>query len=296
MKSSRFMLIASMVIFGTIGLFVRGIPLPSAEIALYRSLLAILFVGIAMIIGRSKEKSPQPLSLTSLILLFLSGAALGLNWIFLFEAYKYTTVSNATLAYYFAPVIVTLLCPILFKEKMSARQWICFAASTTGVALISGSVALSTSSTNTLGVIFGLIAACLYASVVLINKYIKDMSGINRTFFQFIAAATVLLPYVLCTGGLHLSSFGLQSGIYMLAVGIIHTGLAYCLYFSSIKRMRGQEVSILSYIDPLIAVIVSVTLMQEPISVPEIIGGILIIGSAIFNEIVSNTKKKDRDL
>ena len=286
MRRSRIFLISSMVVFGTIGLFVRGIPLPAAEIALYRSLLAIILVGAFMLI-RKKDKAQKQDIRRALPLLFLSGAAMGFNWILLFEAYRYTTISSATLAYYFAPLLVTLLSLFLFKEKMGVRRWICFAASTIGVVLITGT---GGEGSSTLGVLLGLGAACLYAAVVLINKYIGYIDSIKRTFLQFCAAAIVLLPYVAFSSGFNLEILNPNSTLLLLTVGLVHTGVTYCLYFSSLKNLPGQEVAVMSYIDPLVAVIASVAILREPISLTEIIGGVLILGAAIFNEI--NFKRK----
>ena len=289
MGRSRIFLISSMVIFGTIGLFVRGIALSAAEIALYRSLLAIILVGAFILVRKKDNTSTKQSIRRALPLLFLSGAALGFNWILLFEAYRYTTISSATLAYYFAPVLVTLLSLVLFKEKMRAKQWLCFIFSTLGVLLITG---IGSGSTSTVGVLLGLGAACLYATVVLINKYIGQIDGILRTLLQFSAAAIVLIPYVALTGGFHITSLQMSGLFLLLTVGLIHTGVAYCLYFSSLKDMRGQEVAVMSYIDPLVAVITSVTILQEPISPLEIIGGILILGSALLNELNFGINKK----
>ena len=164
----RLLLILSMTIFGTIGLFVRNIPVSSGELALYRAILAVILIGIALLI--TKQKINFSSIKKELPLLFISGAALGINWILLFEAYKHTTVSVATLSYYFAPVIVTIICPILFKEKLTIKQIICFVMSTLGIVLITG---IGNTSGSLVGILFGLGAACFYATVVLLNKFIK---------------------------------------------------------------------------------------------------------------------------
>lgn len=282
--ASRIMLISSMAIFGTVGLFVRYIPLASAEIALYRSLLAVALIGVFLIFMPSSRRARKPALIRALPLLFISGAALGFNWLLLFEAYKHTTVSRATLAYYFAPTLVTLFSFLIFKERMGLKKWICFALSSVGVVMISG-VGGGAEGNHLLGALLGLGAACLYASVVLINKFIKDVDGISRTFWQFIAAAVVLLPYTALSGGFHLSSLGALPLSALLCVGIMHTGITYCMYFSAIKDISGQTVAIMSYVDPLVAVIVSVIFLKESITPLEICGGLLIIGAAIFNEI-----------
>ena len=282
---ARWMLIASMAIFGTIGLMVRKIPVSSGELALYRAVMATVLIGGYLLI--TGQKIPFGKIKKELPLLLLSGCAMGFNWILLFQAYRYTTVSVATLSYYFAPVIVTLACPILFKEKLGAKQWICFAMSTLGIVLITGIGDLSVGSNHFLGIVFGLGAACLYATVILLNKFIRHVEGIHRTFLQFVAAVIVLLPYVLCTDGIHLEALNGSGWICLVLVGVVHSCVAYCLYFSSLKELPGQKAAILSYIDPLVAVVLSVTVLGEPMGVMQIIGGVLILGFTLYNEIGS---------
>lgn len=272
-----------MTCFGTIGYFVRNIPLPSGEIALYRAVLAVALIGVYMLL--TKQKLHLRAIKKELVLLFLSGAAMGVNWILLFESYKYTTVSVATLCYYFAPVLVTLACPILFREKMGAKQWLCFTFSTVGLVLITVNGSMSGGTQHIKGILFGLSAAVFYATVVLLNKYIKKVEGIPRTFWQFISAVIILVPYVLLTDGVNISSLDTSGWVSLLVVGLIHTGVTYCMYFSSLKELSGQTASVLSYIDPLVAVLVSVTLLGEKLTVLQIIGGILILGFTLLNEI-----------
>lgn len=278
----RLMIILSMAIWGTISIFVRNISVSSGELALYRAVLASILIILYLIL--SKQKIPFTKIKREIPLLLASGITLGFNWIFLFEAYKYTTVSVATLSYYFAPVIVTLVCPILFKEKLTFKQIVCFIMSTLGIVLITGLGNLN-GSNNLLGIAFGLAAAVFYATVVLINKFIKNVDGIHRTLLQFLAAIVVLIPYVLLTSGISLHSLNGSGWINLLIIGFIHTGILYCVYFSSLKDVPGQEAAILSYIDPLVAVIVSVTILGETMTVMQIAGGILILGFTLWNEI-----------
>ena len=285
---ARWMIVSAMAIWGTIGYFVRHIAVSSAELALYRAVMAALLLTGYFVFSRTR------ISLKAigkeLPLLLLSGMAMGVNWILLFEAYKYTTVSVATLSYYFAPVLVTLACPILFKEKLGKLQWLCFCMSTLGLALITGLGDLSAGSSHLTGVAFGLGAAVLYASVMLLNKTIKGVSGLQRTYLQFLAAIVILLPYVLCTSGFSLQSLNVSGWVNLLIVGGVHTCLAYCLYFPAIKELPGQETAILSYIDPLMAVVVSVTLLGESMTPVQLIGGALILGFTLLNELYPNKR------
>jgi len=282
-NKARLLLILSMTIFGTLGLFVRNIPLASGELALYRAILAAILIGLFLLI--TKQKIPFGNIKKELPLLLISGVAMGFNWILLFEAYKYTTVSVATLSYYFAPVIVTAVCPVLFREKLTFKQIICFVMSTLGLILIIGIGDIGHRDTDLIGILFGLGAAVLYATVVLLNKFIKNVDGIHRTFLQFLAAIIVLIPYVALTSGCTLAGMNCLGWICLLIVGLVHTGVTYCMYFTSLKDLPGQKAAILSYADPLVAVLVSVILLGEPITVPQIIGGILILGFTLWNEI-----------
>lgn len=281
-QDPRLMLAASMTIFGTLGLFVRNIPVSSGELALYRAILASLLIALFFFI--TKQRIPFSRIKKEIPFLLASGAAMGINWILLFEAYKYTTVSLATLSYYFAPVIVTIACPILFHERMTGKQIICFFMSTLGLILITGIGELR-GKTDLIGLLFGLGAAVFYAAVVLLNKFIKNVEGIHRTFFQFLSAIVILIPYVITTSGITLGSLNGIGWLNLLIVGLVHTGVTYCMYFCSLKELPGQKAAILSYIDPLVAVFISVTILGESITPQQSLGGIFILGFTLWNEL-----------
>ena len=300
----RLLLVVAMTVFGTLGLFVRNIPVSSGELALYRAVLAALLIGVYLLVSR--QKIPFARIKKEVPLLLLSGAAMGVNWILLFEAYRYTSVSVATLSYYFAPVIVTLVCPIpvsythlrdvykrqiLFHEKLTGKKFLCFVMSTLGLVLITG-IGDTRGSDDLKGILFGLGAAVFYATVILLNKSIHQVEGIHRTFLQFLSAIVVLIPYVLSTNGITLSSLNAVGWVNLLIVGLVHTGVTYCLYFSSLKELPGQEAAILSYIDPLVAVLVSVTLLGESMTAMQVIGGALILGFTLLNELSPVPKAK----
>lgn len=288
-KKNNILFISTMLIFGTIGIIVDGIPLSSGEIALYRAILAILVIGFYFLM------TGQKLSLKGLkkdlILLLISGVAMGINWILLFESYNYTTVSLATVSYYFAPVIVMVLAPLILKEKLTKKQVICFLISTIGLVLIVGTFEFKKGNANVIGILLGVLAACFYATVILINKKIKAIDGIQRTFLQFLASLIAIVPYTLLTSGINLFSISGDNFMWLLIVGIVHTGIAYCLYFSSMKELPSQKVSIFSYIDPMTSILLSFMILNERFTLLQLLGTILILGSTILNEI--NFKKRE---
>ena len=287
-RRAKLLLSFSMIIFGTLGVFTRNIAVTSGELALYRAILAaLLILGYFLVTGQRIDFKAIK---KELLLLLFSGMAMGVNWILLFEAYKHTTISAATLSYYFAPVIVTIVCPILFREKLGKKQLLCFIMSTLGLVLIIGFENMGDGN-HVLGILLGLGAAVFYATVILLNKFIKNVEGIHRTFLQFLAAIAILIPYVLISGDLQISKLDTKGWICLLAVGLIHTGITYCMYFSALKELKGQEIAILSYLDPLVAVAISFFILGEPMTIWQILGGILILGFTLWNEKTENVDK-----
>lgn len=280
--NAKAMLSISMAIFGTLGIFTRNIAVSSGELALYRAVLAATLIAVYLV--GTKQKINFKAIKKELFLLLLSGIAMGINWILLFQAYKYTTISLATLSYYFAPVIVTAVCPVLFHEKLTRKQIVCFIMSTVGLIMITGIGDIGGGS-DYIGILFGLGAAVFYAAVILLNKFIKNVEGIHRTFLQFLSAIVILIPYVIMTSGVTLRNLDGIGWINLLIVGLVHTGITYCMYFSSLKELPGQKAAILSYIDPLVAVLISVIILGESMTIWQAMGGILILGFTLWNEI-----------
>lgn len=282
-KNSKIVFSMAMAVFGTLGLFTRNISVSSGELALYRAILASALILIYLLI--TKQSFDVKRIKKEIPLLLFSGVAMSLDWILLFQAYRYTTISVATLSYYFAPVLVTVVCPILFREKLTKKQMLCFIMSTVGVVLIIGVENLGGGDDDLIGILFGLGAAVFYAAVIVINKMIKNISDLHRMLLQFIAVIIILIPYVAWSGGSTLSGMDGKGWICLLIVGLFHTGITYLMYFSSLKNLRGQEVAVLSYVDPLVAVIISVVILGETITISQIIGGLLVLGFALWNEL-----------
>lgn len=276
--------ITAMLIFGTIGLFVKNIELSSSEIALTRGFIG----GVTLILATIflKKKISFEAIKNNLYLLIFSGLAVGLNWIFLFQGYKYTSISNATLSYYFAPVFVTILAPFILKEKLTLSKFLCVLMALVGMFCIVGVDGINGGS-DLIGIVYGLLAAGFYASVILMNKFLKGIDSIEITVIQLISATITLLPYVLYVEGFGILSISSVSIPYILILGIVHTGIAYLLYFSSLQGLKGQTIAVLSYIDPVFAIIISAVILKEQLGFLQIIGGVLILGSSFLSEFLN---------
>lgn len=272
----------SMIIFGTIGIFRRLIPLSSGLVAMSRGLIGVLFLLLVMRLrGDGMDRAAVRRKLP---LLCLSGAAIGVNWILLFEAYNYTSVATATLCYYLAPMFVILASPLVLREKLTLRKLACVSAALLGMVFVSG-VLEADGGAGLKGVLLGLGAAVLYASVVLMNKQLGDVPAYDRTIVQLGSSAAVLLPYVLLVEEVSIEAFTPGVIALLLVVGIVHTGIAYALYFGSLMQLKAQTAAILSYIDPVVAVLLSAMVLREHMSLLSGLGAVLVLGAAVVSEL-----------
>ena len=273
-------MLAAMGIFGTVGIFVRYIPLASATIAFFRGVVGLLFLLAVMALSGKKPDWKQIRE--NGILLLISGAAMGANWILLFEAYRYTTVAIATICYYLAPMLLVLASPLL-GEKLTVKKLALSGLAMVGMVFVSGVLRGSVSGGR--GILCGVSAAVLYASVMFLNKKLGAVSSYDRTVVQLGAAAAVILPYGLLSGAFDMSGMTGGSYLALAVVCIIHTGIAYWLYFGSMKQLPAQTVAIFSYLDPVIAILLSALWLSEPVGWQEIVGAVLILGSALVSEL-----------
>lgn len=290
MKKYKLSLIFVMLIWGSIGIFVRNIDATSNQVALARAVVGSLFLIVFSLI--SKESLSKEKIKNNILILICCGFCLGFNWICLFQSYRYTTISISTICYYLSPIIVMFLSPILLKEKLTLTKILCIIAAMTGMLCIVGIDKANMGGNNILGILYGLGAACLYAGVVILNKFLKDIPGRDSSVVQLSVASIFLIPYVLMTDGIHFSTNPMSITL-LLILGIVHTGIAYLIYFPIIQKIPSQTVAIYSYIDPISAIIMSSFLLSEKMSFLQIIGGILIIGSTLVSEIYGSKLKKE---
>lgn len=276
-------MILAMFIFGSIGLFVRKIDLPVSVIVLARGMVGVFFLVVAGFLMKRKVCWGD-VRKNGLILL-LSGGAVGANWIFLFEAYKYTTIAKATLAYYLAPVFVVVASVLILKERVTKEKVVCVMISLVGMVFISGGAGYTTQGDESFwGIVFGVLAAVFYAGVILMNQFIVGLDSLERTVIQLAAAVLVLVPYTIAVNwGVDLV-FGEGALVLLIVLGIVHTGLAYWLYFSTMEKLRAQTVAALSYIDPVTAILVSTLFLRERMGWVQVVGAVLILSSTVIGE------------
>lgn len=283
-KNAKLILMISMLIFGTIGIFRKQIPLSSGMIAFSRGAIGTLFLLLMVLIRGSKISFGAIRK--NLMLLCFSGIFIGFNWILLFEAFRYTSVATATLSYYMAPIFVILASPFLLKEKLTAKKIICVIIALVGMAFVSGVFQTGISNkTEIKGILFGLAAAVLYAGVILLNKKISEINAYDKTIMQLFIAAVVLLPYTLLTEDLTGVRIDPTVIIMLVIVGVLHTGVSYALYFGSMRALKAQTIALFSYIDPVAAIFFSAIFLKEGLGIYGIVGAVLVLGSTLLSEL-----------
>lgn len=288
-NSAKASLILAMMIFGTIGIFRKYILLSSGIVAWARGVLGVAF--LLLFIKIKKVKMDRDAIKIHLPILLVSGALIGLNWVLLFESYRYTSVAVATLCYYMAPIFVMIVSPFLLKEKLTAKKAVCIIVALIGMVFVSGVLDDGISNASELkGIVFGLGAAAMYATVIMMNQKLHKVPTYDKTIMQLGTAATVLIPYILVVEDLAAVQLKPLLVIMLIIVGVVHTGIAYALYFGSMNDLKAQTVALFSYIDPIVAIILSALLLKEPMTIYSAAGAVLVLGATMVSELTEKRK------
>jgi len=267
-----------MILFGTIGTVSRYISLPSAFMSCVRALISVAVICLWMYASHS---SPDFKAIrANLPRLIISGILLGANWVLMFEAFRLTTVAVASVCYYMQPVFLMLCAPFFFKEKLSLKKTLCIIAGFGGMLLVTGITGDPFTTQQFLGAFLAVMAAVMYTANIISNKKLSGISAIDSTAAQILAAGITLLPYVCVTTDFKSLSVDTRSIMLLLILAVLHTGIAYIVYYASIRSLDAQTVAVMSYIDPVESVLLSVFILKEPMTLTTAIGSVLILGAA----------------
>jgi len=284
---NRIKLVLVMIVWGSLGVFTRFIPLSALSLAFLRALIALPVLLIGM-------KRPRGLTWPLLRPYVASGALLGFGWLTLFYGYKHTSISSAVIVYNMCPVYVMILAPLLLKEAITRIQAAVILASMLGLILIVGqNVSQGLGST---GLALSALSGMIYACIVLINRGIRRRIDVRTaTLVQIFTAMMVLLPFVLVEGDISaVAQLDARAIAMTVLVGVLHTGVAYTLFFSVYPHMKSVEIVSFSYLEPLFAIFAGVLFVGEVLTAPQIVGGILILGSTFAGEMVKARRAAGR--
>lgn len=273
----------AVVIYGTIGFFLHYTNCASEFVVICRGFIGSLFIILIMFI---KRDLPDLKAIKkNLLMLIISGVSLGLNWVFLFAGYRYG-VAVSSLFNYLAPVIVVVISAIFLKSKLNVAQIGCVIGALIGVVMVSG-VFESQSGVDMHCVIYGTLAAVGFVFLVLCNKRIKDIKPLDKTVVQLFVSALTVLPYVIMNNSFP-KTIDTTTLIIAIVLGIVHTGIAYIFYFNSIDVLNSDKIAILGYIEPVLAILTGALIFKEQLSIFGIVGAIMILSSALLNELLAN--------
>lgn len=272
-----------MMLFGTIGTLSRYIDMPSSIMSLVRA-----FIGAAVIFLFLKIRK-RAIAFDDIRrnfkLIAPAGILMGVNWVLMFETYNYTTVATGTLCYYMEPIFVIIAAIVILKEKLTLRKAVCVLVALIGMVFVSGILKTGISDASEfIGVFYGLAAAVFYASVIMLNKMMKNISSVDSTMAELAIAGITLLPYTLMTEDLGAVNYTVHGVVLLIILGAVYTGAGYIVYFNSLSRLPAQTVAIMSYIDPVEAVLLSAFLLHENVDAYTIIGAIMILGATFVSE------------
>ena len=283
----RLKYITAVVLYGTIGMFLRFVSLPSEVVAMSRGILGSGFIWLWL---RLRGDRPDGAAIRrNLRLLLFSGFMLGLNWIFLFAAYTATTVAIASLCNYMAPLIVVLAAPLALGERLNMKKLPCVAVALLGIVLVSG--VLGGGGGNPAGIALGLAAAACFVGIVLCNRKLRDIRAMDRALVQLAVSALTILPYALVHNRGTPLQADLPSLLILLMLGLVHTGVAYCLYFSGMASLSVQTVAVLGYLEPVVSVLCSALFLREAMTPAGWLGACLIVGAAVACELIPEPQR-----
>ncbi len=275
------MVLIPAMLWGSIAVFIDGIPISSTQVAFYRTVLGSL--SLIMIYLFSKNKMDIKAVKKNILKLVLAGGCIGANWIALFEGYRLASVSVVTVVYYLSPIIVMAVSPYLFKEKLTFEKVL--GMSTAFLGLIAVSFSAGVGEVSVSGIISAFIGAILYAIACILNKTINGISGFNVAMIELVMGAVLVFIYTFMINGETLNYPGDRYMINLIIIGVVHTGVAYGVYMSAIQKVSMQTIAILSFAEPIFAIIFSAVILKEVMTFWQIIGAVCVIGGAMFAEL-----------
>ena len=276
--------LCSLLLFGMNGVVASNIAMTSYEIVLLRTMIGSVLLIVLFLLGKGRLHVRQYPK--DALFIALSGVAMGMGWVFLYEAYQQIGVSLASLLYYCGPVIVMALSPLVFKERLTAPRVVGFAIVVVGVVLVNGN---ASGELNVWGLFCGAMSAVMLALIIMLNKQSKSITGMENSVIQLTVSFLTAAIVVGVRQGFQLD-VPAEAWPWVLILGLVNTGIGCYLYFSSIGRLSVQTVAVCGYLEPLSAVVSAALLLGESMTALQIIGAACIIGGAMISELIKSRK------
>lgn len=278
----------SMAIFGSVDFFTIQTGIPAEELVFVRCICATLFLGGLWLITKSYKT--EQWSRKEVIQTIICGVFLVFNWVFLFKAFNEMEISLAISIYNLAPIFVLILGGIFLKERLTILAILAIVVCFLGSILIVG--VQQVDSLHLLwneGFIYAMLSAICYAMTMFVGRGVKHLSTYALTFVQTIVGIVILFPMVQFDvfHGLTTSNW-----LYILGTGFIHTGFVYYLFFNSIRNLSTLLVSALVFVDPLVAILLDIWILDFRPTMTQILGMLFIFGGIIYT-VIKPPKKEN---
>lgn len=277
--------LVSMLLFGMNGVVASHIPLNSYEIVFFRTFIGSLFMLLMFLPGKGrfhvKEHKKDALFIA------LSGVSMGLSWMFLYEGFQQIGVSVTTLLYYCGPVLVMLLSPVVFRERLTVSTVVGFVVVAVGIVLVNG--ASAGEGKNAFGIFCGLMSAVGYCLMVTLNKKAEKITGMENTVIQLVVSCFTVSIFLGIKQGFAMD-IPPSAWPWILVLGVVTTGYGCYLYFSSLSALPVQTAAVWGYLEALSAVVFAALFLGEKMTAVQLIGAVCIIGGAMASELIKKKK------
>lgn len=264
-------------IWGTLPIILKQINGASHVIVFYRVFFAFLAISLLFLV-RGKTALLKVPNRRTVIIMMQQGVLLGINWMLFIGAFQYAKVATVELLCYAGPLLVTILAPFVLHEKLKPTIFIPLGFSFVGLLIILVPHGVNFDQSELLGASMASLSAFTYAALTLRNK--KVLPSVKTTVFvwyEYLAASLFLLPFALYSTAIGNGPTGAVSFFWLVTIGVVHTGFTGLLFFAGLRRLRADQSAILTYMEPVSAIVLAALLLREPLTLPTIIGGLMVV-------------------
>jgi RarD protein len=275
MSKSYIKIITATLIFSFSPLVIKLIPLGAVSILWAINFIGVLFLSFNLL--RQKRLRELVLLKKRLLPFLALGVVFTVNNVLFLSSIKITTIANAIITHYLAPIFLVLLGILFLKERIERISVVAIIISLVGVAILLSPNDLTFNNSHFLGLFLGTLSAIFFASEIIIKKYLSPLFDSDIITICYVWLSVIfLLPFVSFSNILSLDNGSLFA---LISLGVFVTVIGIPLFIDGIKGVRVQDVGVLSYIEPLGAILWGSLFISKTLPLTTFLGGALILGS-----------------
>ncbi|MDH4231793.1 MAG: DMT family transporter [Nitrospirota bacterium] len=260
-------ILLAIFLWSSLGIVVRLSGVEIYLLIFYSLLVSIIAQGAILL---KKKNQAAGMDLKKLSYPVILGSFLLLNNFSFYYAFQNTTIANAVLTHYTAPIIVAFLAAVFLGEKITGKLLFAIATASAGLwILLDG---FSPDRAHGYGIAAGLVSGVAYAVIIVLSRiYARHFTPLFLSFCNNICMMVLLLPFI--------RVLPLQAWESFFVMGILHYTLAPVLYFKGLQTVTANRAAVLGYLEPVSAIVFSMVFLKEIPGIYSIYGGILILFS-----------------